>query len=127
MANPVSRLLNNLNSRVIGPDDSEEQKLHKTLLIFACGLIGFAAMLWLAIYHAMGIKYSATVPLIYLAVSATTLGIYVWNLNFDFFRFAQTSLYLFVPFILFYFWAARYERHPEEHGFFGRALAAQEA
>jgi len=40
------------------------------------------------------------VPLIYLGVSAATLAIYLWNLNFDFFRFAQTSLYLFVPFIM---------------------------
>ena len=62
--------------------------------------MGFAAMLWLTIYHAMGIKYSATVPLIYLGVSATTLGIYLWKLNFEFFRFAQTCLYLFVPFIM---------------------------
>ena len=100
MANPISKLLNNLSSRVISPTDSEEQKLHKTLLIFACGLMGFAAMLWLAIYHAMGIKYSATVPLVYLGVSATTLGIYLWRLNFEFFRFAQTCLYLFVPFIM---------------------------
>lgn len=100
MSNPVSRLLSNISGRVITPSDTDEQKLQKTLLIFACGLMGFAAMLWLVIYHAMGIKYSATVPLIYLAVSATTLGIYLWNLNFDFFRFAQTSLYLFVPFIM---------------------------
>ena len=100
MADPVSRLLGKLNSRVISATDSDEQKLHKTLLIFACGLMGFAAMQWLAIYHAMGIKYSATVPLIYLAVSATTLGIYIWNLNFELFRFLQTSLYLFVPFIM---------------------------
>ncbi len=28
------------------------------------------------------------------------------------------ALYMFVPFLLFYFWAARYERHPEEHGLF---------
>lgn len=28
------------------------------------------------------------------------------------------ALSMFVPFVLFYFWAARYERHPEEHGFF---------
>jgi class 3 adenylate cyclase len=48
----------------------------------------------------MGIKYSATVPLAYLAVSALTLAIYVWNLNFELFRFAQTCLYLFVPFIM---------------------------
>ena len=100
MSNPVSRLLSSISGRVITPSDTDEQKLQKTLLIFACGLMGFAAMLWLVIYHAMGIKYSATVPLIYLAVSETTLGIYLWNLNFDFFRFAQTSLYLFVPFIM---------------------------
>ena len=100
MANPVSRVLARLSGRVITARDSEEQKLHKTLLIFACGLMGFAAMLWLTIYHAMGIRYSATVPLIYLAVSAATLGIYIWNLNFEVFRFAQTCLYLFVPFIM---------------------------
>jgi class 3 adenylate cyclase len=100
MPNPLSAMLGNLSSRVITASDTDEQKLQKTLLIFACGLMGFAAMLWLVIYHAMGIRYSATVPLIYLAVSATTLVIYLWNLNFEFFRFAQTSLYLFVPFIM---------------------------
>jgi MFS transporter, NNP family, nitrate/nitrite transporter len=36
------------------------------------------------------------------------------------------ALYMFVPFALFYFWAARYERHPEEHGFTGRALTSGE-
>ncbi len=100
MSNPFSAALSSLSSRVITASDTDEQKLQKTLLIFACGLMGFAAMLWLVIYHAMGIKYSATVPLIYLAVSGATLAIYLWNLNFEFFRFAQTSLYLFVPFIM---------------------------
>ena len=33
------------------------------------------------------------------------------------------ALYLFVPFIMFYFWAARYERHPEEHGLLTRVFA----
>jgi MFS transporter, NNP family, nitrate/nitrite transporter len=37
------------------------------------------------------------------------------------------ALYLFVPIILFYFWAARYERHPEEHGIFTSALAVEKA
>jgi len=100
MPNPLSATLSKLSRRVINERDTDEQKLQKTLLIFACGLMGFAAMLWLVIYHAMGIRYSATVPLIYLGVSAATLAIYLWNLNFDFFRFAQTSLYLFVPFIM---------------------------
>ena len=100
MSNPISRVLGRLSSRVITPADSQEQKLQKTMLIFACGLMGFAAMLWLAIYHAMGIKYSSTVPLVYLVVSAVTLGIYLWKLNFEMFRFTQTCLYLFVPFIM---------------------------
>jgi NNP family nitrate/nitrite transporter-like MFS transporter len=30
----------------------------------------------------------------------------------------RVALVLFVPFVLFYFWAARHERHPEEHGVF---------
>jgi NNP family nitrate/nitrite transporter-like MFS transporter len=30
---------------------------------------------------------------------------------------------MFAPFILFYFWATRHERHPQEHGLLGRALA----
>lgn len=100
MPNPIRDAFSQLSRRVIADSDTAEQKLQKTLLIFACGLMGFAAMLWLVIYHAMGIRYSATVPLTYLVVSGATLAIYLWNLNFAFFRFAQTSLYLFVPFIM---------------------------
>ena len=38
--------------------------------------------------------------------------------------YAHVALYMFVPFVLFYFWAARYERHPEEHGLLPYAVAA---
>ncbi|MGH6817960.1 MAG: MFS transporter [Methylovirgula sp.] len=37
------------------------------------------------------------------------------------------ALYMFVPFVLFYFWAARHERDPEEHGIFNAVLATDEA
>lgn len=37
------------------------------------------------------------------------------------------ALYMFVPFVLFYFWAARHERSPEEHGIFTDALAVEKA
>lgn len=37
------------------------------------------------------------------------------------------ALSMFLPFVLFYFWAARYERHPEEHGLFTSIPAAEEA
>ncbi|MBI3041204.1 MAG: adenylate/guanylate cyclase domain-containing protein [Betaproteobacteria bacterium] len=100
MARDLGAWLRELGQRVITSEDSEQDKLNKTLAIFACGLMGFAAMLWLAIYWAMGIKFSATVPLTYLAVSAGSLALYLWKRNFELFRFVQVSLFLFVPFIM---------------------------
>jgi class 3 adenylate cyclase len=92
--------LNGLSERVINEQDSEQDKLNKTLLIFACGLMGFGSILWLALYWAMGIKFSSTVPLSYLTISAVSLGYYVYTLNFVVFRTLQVSLFLFMPFIM---------------------------
>jgi len=100
MARDSGGWLADLGRRVISSEDSEQQKLNKTLAIFASGLMGFGAMLWLAIYWAMGIKFSATVPLCYLAISAGSLGLYLWKRDFELFRFIQVSLFLFVPFIM---------------------------
>ena len=100
MARDMNRWLGDLRQRVISDQDNERDRLNKTLAIFACGLMSFGAMLWLAIYWAMGIKFSATVPLVYLLVSAASLVLYVWNRNFQLFRFTQVSLFLFVPFIM---------------------------
>ena len=41
--------------------------------------------------------------------------------------YASVALYMFLPFVVFYFWAARYERHPEEHGLLPASLAAEGA
>ena len=38
--------------------------------------------------------------------------------------YVRVALLMFAPFVLFYFWAARYERHPEEHGVFFTATAS---
>lgn len=92
--------LHRLGQRAISDQDSEQEKLNKTLAIFASGLMGFGAMLWLVIYQVMGIKFSATVPFSYIALSAGSLVLYLWNRNFALFRFVQTSLFLFVPFVM---------------------------
>jgi NNP family nitrate/nitrite transporter-like MFS transporter len=39
--------------------------------------------------------------------------------------YAYVAATIFVPFVLFYFWAARHERHPEEHGLLLHAMAAE--
>jgi MFS transporter, NNP family, nitrate/nitrite transporter len=46
----------------------------------------------------------------------------VTNIHMGYF---YVALYMFVPIMLFYAWAARYERHPEEHGLFTAELASE--
>jgi class 3 adenylate cyclase/branched-subunit amino acid transport protein AzlD len=92
--------LQRLGQRVISEQDSEQERINKTLAIFAAGLMGFGAMLWLVIYQAMGIKFSSTVPFTYILLSAASLALFLWNRNFALFRFVQTSLFLFVPFVM---------------------------
>ena len=70
----------------------------------AAGFIG-------GVSTAAGIVY----PLIFAGGSNIHLG------------YLHAALFMFVPFVLFYFWAARYERHPEEHGLISPALVAERA
>lgn len=79
---------------------SQEDKLHKDLLIFACAFMNLAVVLWLAIYWIMGLHFSTTVPLTYQLISVASLVHYLKFKNFEIFRFVQLSLFLFVPFIM---------------------------
>jgi class 3 adenylate cyclase len=100
MARNLRSWLQSLGERIITDRDTEQEKLNKQLLIFASGLMGCASMVWLAIYQAMGIRFSTTVPFTYVLISAAALALYLWKGNFPLFRFIQTCLFLFVPFIM---------------------------
>jgi class 3 adenylate cyclase len=110
MAFDLRTWLQTLSERVVTDQDSEQEKLNKQLLIFASALMGFAAMVWVAIYHAMGIRFSSTVPFSYMVISAASLALYLARTdlplvrgmhgNFPLYRFLQTLLFLFVPFIM---------------------------
>ena len=98
--NGLSALLTSAGAAVIAETDSEELKLQKTLAILACGLMIFAAGLWMVIYTMRGIRFEILVPLGFQLVSAATLVYYLKSGNFVSFRSAQVSLYLFVPFVM---------------------------
>ncbi len=100
MSSPLARLVAMLEMRAIERTDSEDQKLKKNLLIFACGLMNFGVVLWLAIYWAMGLQFSANIPLAYQLISVLSLGYYLASRNFAAFRWIQLSLFLFVPFVM---------------------------
>ena len=80
--------------------DEEEDKLRRSLLIFACALMNFSVMAWLAIYWLMGLQFSTNFPLAYQLFSISSLVFFLKTGNFAVFRFIQLSLFLFAPFIM---------------------------
>ncbi len=83
-----------------GMMETQEDKLRKSLLIFASAFMTLAVMLWLAIYWMMGINFSSNVPLGYQAISVASLAYYMKTRNFEVLRFVQFTLFLFAPFIM---------------------------
>lgn len=93
-------LYRRLRTAGVEPSDSEDLRLKKTVLLFACGLMIAAAGIWLALYKALGLPVSASLPFAFQMTSLGTLVIYLWTLNFDVFRALQLGLILFVPFTM---------------------------
>lgn len=80
--------------------DTQEEKVRKSLLIFACAFMNLAVALWLAIYWMMGASFSANVPLAYQLVSVASLLHYFKTRRFGLFRSVQLGLFLFAPFVM---------------------------
>jgi class 3 adenylate cyclase len=93
-------VIGRLASAAVDESDSDIVRLRKTLLLFASGLMNVAAIIWLAIYWWMGLKLPTTIPFGFQVLSALVVLIYLQTRNFDFFRFAQLSLFLFFPFVV---------------------------
>jgi len=82
------------------PVDTQEVRLRKSLLIFACAFMNLAVVLWLAIYWLMGLHFSTNVPVVYQLISVASLFFYFKTKRFEVFRLIQLSLFLFTPFIM---------------------------
>src|SRR3954470_12876076 len=85
----IAAFYGNLRSAGISASDSDELRLKKTVLLFACGLMIAAAGIWLALYQSLGLPVSASLPVAFQIASVLTLVYYLITLNFDVFRAAQ--------------------------------------
>ncbi len=96
------RMAQHIDTQQIDPEilDTQEDKLRKSLLIFAAAFMTFAVMFWLAIYWMMGLNFSSNVPLVYQIVSVGSLIYYMKTRNFEVLRFVQLNLFLFAPFVM---------------------------
>ncbi len=89
-----------LRSAGVVAGDSEDLRLKKEVLLFACGLMIAASAIWLALYWGLRISLSASLPIGFQLASAATLLYYLYTLNFEVFRAVQLGLWLFVPFVV---------------------------
>jgi class 3 adenylate cyclase len=94
-----SGFLGRLQNAGIDPDDNEELRLNKSLLMLATGLASFGIILWVAIYSILGPQFSFTAPFAFQLLLAGNMIFYIKSRNFDFFRTTQLGLFLFLPFI----------------------------
>jgi len=91
--------LGRLRNAGIDPDDNEELRLNKSLLMLATGLASVGIIFWVTIYSILGPQFSFTAPFAFQLLLAGNMLFYIKSRNFDFFRITQLSLFLFLPFI----------------------------
>ncbi|HWU85580.1 MAG TPA: adenylate/guanylate cyclase domain-containing protein, partial [Rhodocyclaceae bacterium] len=92
--------LTRLKQAGITPADDERERLNKTLLVFATGLISITSALWLIIYGAFGSNLSSTLPFVYQILLTGNLVNYIRSGNFERFRTTQLALFLLAPFVM---------------------------
>ncbi|MCL4801345.1 MAG: adenylate/guanylate cyclase domain-containing protein [Burkholderiales bacterium] len=95
----VSELLGRLRTAGVEPDDPEELRLKKQLLMFAMALTIAVPIVWVAIYRLFGVTISTTLPILYLFLSLANLGVYLVTRDFSRWRLLQLALFLFFPFV----------------------------
>jgi hypothetical protein len=88
-----------LRSGGIEPDDSDELRLNKSLLMLSTGLVCVTMMVWATIYYMLGLNFFRDLPIVVQLLLVGNVLLYIWNRSFDFFRVTQLGLFLFLPFV----------------------------
>ena len=100
MSQSKPTLFRGLSTAGFNPDDDAETRLKKSLLVFATGLVSLGSMLWLFLYWQMGPKFSSTAPFVFQLLLVSNLIFFLKSGNFNFFRYSQLALFLFMPFVV---------------------------
>lgn len=82
------------------PDDTEDVRLQKMLMVISVLLIIPAGAAWSASYVLLDEPRAALVPAGYVVLSSLSIGVFSFTRNFAFFRFNQLLLILLLPWLL---------------------------
>ena len=98
---PVFQRLAARASRIgIDPADSNEIALQKRLVVSLSLIIVPLAVLWSAIYFAVGVPFAASIPGSYSIIATINTLIFALTRNLGFYRFTQLLLILILPWLL---------------------------
>ena len=82
------------------PEDSDEARLQKELLVASTSMMASLAVLWGGLYAAFGALLAAAIPLAYAAASFASLLAFARLRRYHLFRLSQLALSLLLPFFL---------------------------
>lgn len=82
------------------PEDDEDVRLQKTLLVTSTLMMGSLGILWGCIYLILGQPIAAAIPFGYTFLSFASLITFASTRQYHFFRFSQLLLSLLLPFLL---------------------------
>jgi guanylate cyclase len=82
------------------PNDSDEQRLQKTLLSLGSIMFIVAGALWGILYFLLGEYIAGSIPLGYAVVSSLSMIVFHLTRHYKFLLFTQLLLILFLPFLL---------------------------
>jgi serine phosphatase RsbU (regulator of sigma subunit) len=80
--------------------DTEEQRLHKAVLIFLAVIYTIAGIIWGSGYLLLDLTVSGIIPLSYSLISAISLLYFFKTKHYNFFCCSQLTLILVLPFLL---------------------------
>ena len=82
------------------PNDDDETRLQKTLLVGGSFMVMLAAIFWGAVYLFFNEPLAGAIPLSYSAISFLSFVIFVLTRHYRFYQLSQLVLILLLPFIL---------------------------
>ena len=82
------------------PDDDEDTRLRKFLLVAAAVAITPLAAVWGLFYWIVGAPTAAAIPWLYCIISLASLAIFRMNRNYDWFAVSQFVPFMILPFVL---------------------------
>ncbi len=96
----IKTLINRLGSIGSHPDDSENIRLQKTLLIVFSGSMAFMSLFWGLLYFYFNEPIAGSIPLSYSIISAISLILFSKVKSYNFFLSSQLTFSLILPFAL---------------------------